>query len=243
MPDIFKKQNFVESEDSVQIPDVSMHTLMGLDLDLQQEEWAGGAAPEGEAQGGAELRPRPGVVLQPRVLTRQELEEIYADELTQIRQDAAEQAYQEALQQKRGELKECISQVEEALNELQICQEEFIEQYSKELQNFAVDIAEKIMLLRIAEDDMSLRALVLQTISAMKRSKWLSVDLSERLVNLVGFMTEEVKKAEYHGRAEINPIACPDDTVRVNTDDGTIVATISVQTDHLREAFHNADRE
>lgn len=240
MPDIFKKREFVESEDTVQIPDISLRLRLGLASDPLEDQDE--PPREGEAQHDAET-PQKRVVKPPRQLTRQELEDFFAEELAEIRQNAAEVAYADALQQKKGELKECISQVEQTLNDLQELQDEYVDLCSQELKYLAIDIAEKIMYLRIAEDDISLSALVLQTVSTMKRSKWLSVDLSERLINLVGFMSEELKKAEYHGRAEVNQMACPDDTVRVNTEDGTVIASVSVQINKLREAFANADRE
>lgn len=172
----------------------------------------------------------------------QMLSGIYKRELEELSASVAENAYFDALNKKKGELRDCISSVQNMMDELTRKHNEFIEQYTSELKYMAVDIAEKLMFEKIGEDDAILHRLVLQSVNSVKNAEWLRVELSERLVGLVDFMKKELEKPEYKGRAHVFPIAGTDDVCRVTTEDGTIVSTIGVQTNNLRKAFLEADR-
>lgn len=172
----------------------------------------------------------------------QTLSETYKRELEELSASVAENAYYDALTKKKGELRDCISSVQNMMDELTSKHNEFIEQYTYELKYMAVDIAEKMMFEKISEDDAILHRLVLQSVNSVKNAEWLRVELSERLVGLVDFMKKELEKPEYKGRAHVFPVAGTDDICRVTTDEGTIVSTIGVQANNLRKAFMEADR-
>lgn len=224
MPDIFRHIPVREDAGAVRIPDVELP-----------------AEPPPEPEEAPEAEPAPPEPPPPP--TREELALLFADELEAVRRAAADRAYADAVQRKRGELREALARVDALLVELQEQQDQYVEQYTRELKYLAADIAEKVMLQRIEEDDLTLAPLVLRAVSSLKHSRWLSVDLSERLVELVSYLNEEFKRPEYQGKAEVHPMACPDDTLRVNTDEGTLVATVTAQTQKLREAFANEELE
>jgi len=172
----------------------------------------------------------------------QRLSEAYKRELEELSASVAEKAYYDALNKKKGELRECISSVQILTDELMCKHNEYIEQYTSELKYMAIDIAEKMMFEKISEDDAVLRRLVLQSVNSVKNYEWLSVELSERLVGLVDYIKKELEKPEYKGKAHVFPIAGTGDVCRVTTDEGTIVSSIGVQTDNLRKAFREIDR-
>lgn len=179
----------------------------------------------------------------PQRLTKEEIAELYQAEIAQICKAAEERAYLDAITQKKMELRECIIQVNQCIADMQASQEEYMVHYVRELKNMAIEIAEKMILTKLEEDDMVLQKLVMQLVSGMKSSNWLRVEISERLVNLVDFLKNELEKPEYHGRASVYPTACMDDTCRVSTEEGTTVATISVQAESLRQAFAEEDSQ
>ncbi len=178
-----------------------------------------------------------------RVSDSQKLSETYKRELEELSEAVAERAYHDALNKKKGELRDCISSVQNLMDDLMRKHNEFVEQYTNELKYMAIDIAEKIMFEKISEDDASLRRLVLLSVNSVKSYEWLSVELSERLVGLVDFMKKELEKPEYKGKAHVFSIAGTDDICRVTTNEGTIVSTIGVQTENLRRAFREADQD
>ena len=129
------------------------------------------------------------------------------------------------------------------MDELAAAQQRFVEQYSEELKYMAVDIAEKMILEKISEDDAILQRLVLQSVGSLKNAQWLNVEISDRLVGLVDSVRAELTKPEYNGKATAFPVAGTDGLCRVTTEDGTIVSSIEAQAQNLREAFKEAERQ
>ena len=122
-------------------------------------------------------------------------------------------------------------------------QVDYFEKYERELKYLAIEIAQKMIISRIEEDDLTLNRLVMQTVNASKGSAWLKVEISEHLVGLVDTLKEELKNADDYCRMEVVPTASPDDTVRVSGEQGTVDASISTQAENLRVAFESAEEE
>lgn len=179
----------------------------------------------------------------PPPVTKELIGEFYADELSNLANEVAQQAYYDALNKKKAELRDCIAGVQALMDEMVCAQQKFIEEYTKELKYMAVDIAEKIIFERIAEDDLTLERLVMQTVSIVKNADWLNVEISERLVKLVDKINAELDKPEYNGRAHVFPIAGTDGVCRVVTNEGAIVSSVEVQAENLRKAFRNLDQQ
>lgn len=231
MPDIYKRRGLQKLTGSVRIPDVALPPPPAPE-DGEEEE------PEREEE---QEQQQAAARFEPVMPTREELMERCRDELEDIRREAARQAYSEAVNRKRAELEDCMAQVGEILARMQRSQEEFIEQYAEELKYLAVDIAEKIVVKKIEEDDMTLRELVMQTVGRIKNADWLEVELSEELTGLVEHLKEEFRKPEYGGKASVATKHGALDMVRVETPDGAVTATVSAQADLLREAFRNEE--
>lgn len=178
-----------------------------------------------------------------RALSKEELSSIYKKELRELAQSAAENAYYDALNKKKHELKDCVSNVQKVLDELIREHEEFIEQYTGELKYMAVDIAEKMLLDRISADESVLQGLVLRNIKNVKNAQWINVEVSERLVEVVGAVKKELEQSEFKGKTNVIAVADKEDTCRITTEEGTVVSTIRVQAENLRKVFREAERE
>ncbi len=174
---------------------------------------------------------------EPLFPSREELQGIYEQQLAELCASAAEQAYYDALARKKADIRNCIGQVKELMDELAASQRQFIEEYTDELKYMAIEIAEKMILEKIGENDMILQRLVMQSVKNVKNAEWLNLEISERLLNLVDVMKTELDKPEYNGKAHVIPIVGTDDVCRVTTEDGTIVSSISVQAKNLRDVF------
>lgn len=201
---------------------------------------------EAEEAYAAEAAPEPKTIIReiyrdPEPLTRADIERLYAGELEALRAQAWQSAYEDAAARYGDELGGCIRRADEYLRAMQAGHDQYIKQYEEDLRFFAIDIAEKMIFQKISEDDIILRSLVLETVSRMKNPSWMKLELSSQLTDLIDFMKEELAKPEYFGRATVSPIAAPGDTCRVSTEEGTTVATVSVQASNLRKAFSEAD--
>lgn len=232
MPEVIKTGWQMHGGDAVRIPDAeAARPPMCMESD---EGYAAEAAPEPKTI----IRE---IYRDPEPLTRADIERLYADELNGLRAQAWQSAYEDAAVRYGGEMADCIRRVDECLHAMQVEHDRYIEQYDEDLRFFAVDIAEKMILQKISEDDIILRSLVLETVSRMKNPSWMKLELSGQMTDLIEFMKEELAKPEYFGRATVNPIAAPGDTCRVSTEEGTTVATVSVQASNLRKVFSEAD--
>lgn len=258
MPSVFKHHGILSSEDSVLIPDVMFEETIFPKINTTDEEFVieqeeleeDTVLPLKEPDETMEeqtKKEQPSVVKQkeptPAFMTREELTEYYHAELEQIRRQAREDAYLEAIYRKKGELTECVQKVDKQLTEMQRLQNRFMEQYACELKYLAIEIAEKMILEKIEEDDTILKKLVLNTVNNVRNSSWMDVEISERLVNLVDCVKTELEHTAANARVTVTPMACAEDTCRVNTEEGTIVATISAQADNLRTVFQAIDKK
>lgn len=180
---------------------------------------------------------------QVKIPTKEELEAIYEQSLKELASSVAQQAYFDALNKKKAELRDCITGVQSLMDELVIKHGQFIEEFTSELKYMATDIAEKMILEKINEDDLILQRLVLQTVNSVKNVEWLNVEISERLVGLVDVIKKELEKPEYNGRAFVFPVAGTDSVCRVVTNEGAVVSSIEAQAENLREEFRNFERQ
>ena len=269
---VYKRHSFVSKDECVRIPDANIEQLeilsraasknedaipdrainpetgaeavnTGLDESTEQNDFE----PSGEAAEPSGQKRQEDDRQSEALPDKETLSVIFKKEIEEISRAAAEAAaqaaYFDALNKKKSELRECVANVQLLLDELLAKHEEFIEQYTNELKYMAVDIAEKMILEKISADDTILQKLVLQNIKAVKNADWIGVELSERLVGLVGLVKKEIETPDYKGRVSVVPVAGRDDICRIITDDGALVSSISVQADNLRRAFAEAENQ
>jgi len=246
LPEVIKA--FIYSGARVEIPDVDDETKNQALTPPSDEEEPSEDTAEQAAPPETEPRPEPEVrtiikevYIEPPPLTREDIERMYRDDIAEICRQAEERAYNDARKAKEAEISRCIAEVEALLREIRLEQEQYMERYIRELKYFAVDIAEKLILQKISEDDMVLEKLVLKTVSESLGSQWLKVEVSNRLTKLVERLKEELNKPEYRGQAMVTPVEAPIDTCRVVTESGATVATVSVQAENLRRVFSEAE--
>lgn len=244
MSDIFRAYNYAPDRDSVKIPDVDFElprVTIEEQEELPPEEAFVEFTPESfEVVEEAEPEEPQEKLVYP---TREELAEFYRDELNAIALEVEIKAYSDALQSKKAELQQSIDSISQKINEMEELQKAYLDNYEKKLKFFAIDIAEKLVCKKIADDDLFLQELVTKTVSECKGTNWLTLEVSDSLAGLVEAAKAELSKPEYRGVAEVKPIACADDTCVVSTETGAVVATISVQADNLRLAFREAEME
>jgi len=245
----YKIPNFVSKNERVRIPDVDYERMQQRDncsIKISEivfpSEANSSEMTSGEESENSDSKKQEEEKLLPKIISKDELKAIYEQSLKELAASVAQQAYYDSLNKKKAELKDCINGVQALLDEMVTAHKQFIEEYTNELKYMAVDIAEKIILEKISEDDLILQRLVLQTVNNVKNAEWLNVEISERLVGLVDSIKKELDKPEYNGRAFVFPVAGTDSICRVTTNDGTVVSTIEVQTDNLRKTFREFEQ-
>lgn len=249
MTNAYKIPHFVSKNERVRIPDVDYERMQQSDncsIKISEivfpSEVDSSEMTSGEESENLDFKKQEEEKPLPKIISKDELKAIYEQSLKELASSVAQQAYYDSLNKKKAELKDCINGVQALLDEMVIAHKQFIDEYTNELKYMAVDIAEKIILEKISEDDMILQRLVLQTVNNVKNAEWLNVEISERLVGLVDSIKKELEKPEYNGRAFVFPVAGTDSICRVTTNDGTIVSTIEVQADNLRKTFRDFEQ-
>lgn len=238
MPDVIKQDGFILTDRTVCIPDFRPAVPPAPAAPAVEEVQDGSAQEENQEEVLDEKAPEPPQPQWvPALPTREEMEQDYREQLQEVCNQAAQKAYSDALQEKRKDIQSALDEVGARLDEMQKLQSQYLEQYTEELKYMAVDIAQKLILQKIQQDDTILKDLILQAVGNIKNTDWLKVEVSDQLVGLVELLKQELKKPVYEGKVELHPIAAPVDTCRVTTEDGTVVATVSVQADNIKKMF------
>ena len=187
LSNVYKNRFFVTDSEKVPIPDVAFEDKKTAlsprgedDPEFPQEPSGETAEPEApETDAPEETTAEENVPSEPAepqlwvpehiesaqtpAVTKETIGEFYADELRELAAEVAQQAYYDALNKKKAELRDCISGVQSLMDELVRAQQQFIEDYTRELKYMATDIAEKMIFEHIAEDDQPLGATLRET--------------------------------------------------------------------------------
>lgn len=254
MTSAYKIPHFISKNEKVRIPDVDYESLArddkytidisGIGAIADDDSGVSGdvknkASEESENMSDGETLDKANL----RKSVWEELSSSYEQNLKELAASVAQTAYYDAYNKKKAELRDCMNGVQTMMDEMVKAHKQFIEEYTNELKYMAVDIAEKMVLEKIGENDLILQRLVLQTVNSVKNAEWLNVEISERLVGLVDSIKKELEKPEYNGRAFVFPVAGSDSVCRVTTNDGTVVSTIEVQAKNLRKTFREYDQQ
>lgn len=188
-----------------------------------------------------------------QTLTKEELREIFSEELEVIElavskeaykvayKSAYDEAYDKTILQRKGEIQECIQNVNDGILQMQEQHKIFLKEYTTELKYLAIDIAEKIILQKIAEDELILTNLVKKTVLEIKNTSWFDIEVSDKLVGLVDTLRKDLAVAMPNTRVTISPKPIPSDSCRVNTSEGTVVSSVSAQASNLRNIFEKSE--
>ena len=252
LPKVIRPGRFISVKEVVQIPDAPLGPVLETVLtdvptvssDTGMDEMSkASAAPCPQSQDSIEKNAAEAAndisrkILQRARGEREEILNQAHMEAQQIRQGAREEAYQCALEEKRAEITECIAEVEQLLDELQSRQRDFLKEYEAGLFSLSLDITQKILNTAIPEHEELMIPLVKEAVSSVKNAEWIDVQISERLPHLVELLKTEFAQCKNPGHIEITAINAPQDTCIINTSDGAIDATASVQIENLRARF------
>lgn len=159
-----------------------------------------------------------------------------ADEKKDIFEKAFTEGLQTAITRKTEAVDEALSSLAENLVQLRAAQEDYFAQYERQLSALAADIAEKLLAQRIASDDLALLALIKATLKTMRDSEYVTVTVAQRHTELIEALQQELPSLNMDKYTEILASAdMPDDGVFIESENGAVNASISVQLANLRE--------
>lgn len=171
---------------------------------------------------------------------RQEREKILAqaqEDAKRIRTEAQQSAYQDVLNEKHQQIDECISRVNFLLEDLQKRQQSFLQQYEDGLFSIALEIAEKVVRTSIPQHEELMVPLVREAVSTVKNADWIGVEVSDQLPGLVETLKQELAAWK---SIQVSGAGLPVDGCLVNTPDGVVDASASVQLENLKILFEKS---
>ncbi len=176
-------------------------------------------------------------ILQSARLERETLIAQAQEDAKRIRIEAQQSAYQKVLEEKHQQIDECISRVNLLLEDLQKQQQSFLQQYEDGLFSLALEIAEKVVRTSIPQHEELMVPLVREAVSAVKNADWIGVEISDQLPKLVEALKQEFAAWK---SIQVSAAELPVDGCLVNTPDGVVDASASVQLENLKVLFEKS---
>lgn len=160
----------------------------------------------------------------------------------EIRAQCRREGYESGAQSKMDEVAESIARADTLLRELSEAQSAYLRKYAAELKNFAIDIADKVLVQKLETDEKAMTELVITAIKSVKTAQWISVEVSEELPKLVRFLeTEWSKRGRENTRVEFSAGRLPPGGCVLHTSEGNVDVSVSTQLANLKEYFNQLD--
>lgn len=164
-----------------------------------------------------------------------------AQQAEQIREQARMEGAERGECEKKQEIAESLQQLSAALSQLREEHRLFLRESEESLKLLAVDVAEKLIEKKLAEDDSLLLGLVKKAVQSIREADWISVEVSANLPQLAQLLEKELG-GEINGmRLEVVPRDLPDGGCWIQTSDGAIDASVATQAANLKAIFSHMD--
>lgn len=157
-----------------------------------------------------------------------------------IKIDAYKEGLKKGIDEKSEVLENLANQINSSIEQIREDQNEYFEEYEKQIKYLASDIAEKIIYQRIDDDDMAMYNLTKNAIKTVRDAAWIKAEVSEKLYGYIDSLEKELAGSGINAEIIINDSA-PSDTCVLNTSDSLIVASVSQQIANLKEYITRQD--
>ncbi|MFT3951835.1 MAG: FliH/SctL family protein [Oscillospiraceae bacterium] len=149
-----------------------------------------------------------------------------------IRKEALDKGIAEGRAQKAEEIAAAVKGLKKAVAELKAEHKQYFEAYEQALAGLALEIAEKLVYRKIAEDDLFLGELVRAAVKEAREAQWISVKLSSKAGTLAEKLRAEYALAGQDVDFETN--AADPGTVFVTASDRTADASVQTQIANIK---------
>ena len=130
-----------------------------------------------------------------------------------------------------------LDELEQVVEDMKAKQQQQFNTFYGDLKYFAVDIAERVVYKKIDRDDEYLRALVIEALKGVKDADWVTVQMSEKLINLVSRLKAAQLDGEIAENVEFKMDNSDVGTVKIKTPDQIIDASIPTQLANIKKYF------
>ena len=158
-----------------------------------------------------------------------------AKEAQLIRERGYEDGYQSGVSGAQAQVENCISATMDQLKAMQKSLEDYNLACEKNLYNLAVDISSKVLCAKLEENPLTMMPLVKSAIASIKNSGWISVEISDKMLDLYLALKNEELSADPLRTITVHAKDLPVGSLVLETSENVVDASILVQLENLRE--------
>lgn len=164
---------------------------------------------------------------------RQMLEDVQA-EAEQLRIQAAQQGREDGRQEVLGEVQRTASEIEQGIAKFEGEKAGFESEIEEQLKWMSVEIAEKVLAHKVAENDAVLADMVNKAVQSVKSEPWVRVEVAQEMVRLVDALTVMYEQQD---NIEVSAIPANPGTIQIETPSGVVDASLHTQLENLKAYF------
>lgn len=263
MPKIFKPQNVVSIAEPVIIPDYTPPVIEIPEVEINDEnaklqydlmiERA-----KNQAQEAADMITRSAELQKEEILKNAQAESekiiesanersrtIIQNAIKQsekIKKDAYDEATQKAIEDKTAEVDKIISDLQELLEEMKAAQLDYFERYAVEMKMLSLDIAEKVLMSKVEEDELLMLDLISKKIKSIRDADWITIEISNKLPQLAEALEQAMKNVGLDNKTEIQPVSTRSKaSCKLKASDRVVDISLKTQLKNIRAYFEKCD--
>jgi len=159
----------------------------------------------------------------------------------QIKAEAYNEGAKQGFEEKKKLFENLALYISHSIEEIKKERNEFFAEYEKQLKYVAVDICEKIISHKIEDDDMIMYGVIKDAVRYARDAKWVKAEVSSELSGYVDSLEQELHLSGQNIDFIFSD-GIAKDTCILNTSDGLIDASVTVQLKNLREFINTLDK-
>ncbi len=269
MHKILKSGNFLSSEEQVDIPDyippvtpvieISDFDMEGIDDETLKKkcaemiENARAKSEEISEQIINNANAQKNEILQHAEQEAEQIVQQANEEAEQIIQQANEDAdnictdaynkgCEKGIKEKRAEVERILNEIQSIIEEMKSVQNDYFKRYAHELKYLALDIAEKVTMNKIEENDEFLLKLIVQSVKSIRDADWITIEISEKLKQLSEDIENAMHSSGLSKKTEVQPTADMDKSSCIlKAADRIVDISLKTQLENVKVYFEKCD--
>lgn len=157
-----------------------------------------------------------------------------------------QQGYQagvgEGLSSAKSEIEAVVHDTLCAIQQLQEKQLVFFQEYERNLHLLALDIAEKVLSIKLDQEPQAMLPLIKNALQTVKNKEWVSIEISDQMVELGKALKEDALIAQLE-QVSVQLKDLPIGSCLIETEENVVDASISVQLEALKRLLDKVGGE
>lgn len=159
------------------------------------------------------------------------------EDVKRIKERAHEEGIIKGMEQAVSMLSDTLAGMSRGLEQIKTAQEQNEEALENEVVNLSLNVAEKILHKRLQEDQTDMLKLAKDAVLMEKDKKNINLHVSMQMMEFVDALDRELEpvREKYQSVIKVKADELPEGSLRIETSDGIIDASVFVQLENLRE--------